>query len=200
MTSKVQISELQFGGQSENEKKLRRLMDDLRKLQRAVNEMIDQVGSTIAVPVSEHVLATHAGLGPEHTVSGLLASEVLVANSATSALFRQLAFTDLAQTDISVTPDNLDVIQFYNGYYTNRPASSLLGVGDPDADAILGWNDSINGYQWILAGLGIDLVGGSLQIVPGEIDHAQLDNLDADSHPQYALRDAYAHSFLTMGA
>lgn len=45
-----------------------------------------------------HVLATTAGLGPEHTVSGLTAGQVLRATGATTAAFQALAFADLSGT------------------------------------------------------------------------------------------------------
>lgn len=49
--------------------------------------------ATLPLP---HVLATTAALGPEHTVSGLTARQVLIATGALTALFRALTAADVA--------------------------------------------------------------------------------------------------------
>lgn len=48
-----------------------------------------------APPTSPHILATTAALGPEHTVSGLTARQVLIATGATTALFRAIEDADI---------------------------------------------------------------------------------------------------------
>jgi hypothetical protein len=53
-------------------------------------------------PLTEHVLATTAGLGSAHTVSGLTANQVLLALGPTSAAFGQLLHSQLG----SIGPDD----------------------------------------------------------------------------------------------
>jgi len=48
-----------------------------------------------APPVTSHVLASTSALGPDHTVSGLTARQVLIATGATAALFRALEDADI---------------------------------------------------------------------------------------------------------
>ena len=45
---------------------------------------------------TSHVIATNTALGPQHTISGAAAGQVLRASSATAANFQQLAHTDLS--------------------------------------------------------------------------------------------------------
>lgn len=132
MTNKISIGDLQFNGQTDTEQKLRRLMDDLRKLQSAVNSLIDEVVTLSDAPAADdqHVLATTSGLGPEHTVSGLTSGQALVAASATSALFRQLLLTDLGNTDLGSPQQNF-VITFVNGYPTWAAVPTPAVVIDP---------------------------------------------------------------------
>ena len=54
-----------------------------------------------------HVLATTASLGTKHTVSGLTARQVLIATSATAALFRALQDADIPTTLSLVTASSL---------------------------------------------------------------------------------------------
>ncbi len=58
-------------------------------------EIADHAGDPDAHHSQSHVLATTVGLGSDHTVSGLTARQVLVATSATTALFRALQAADL---------------------------------------------------------------------------------------------------------
>lgn len=54
-----------------------------------------------------HVLATTSALGPDHTVSGLTARQVLIATGATTALFRALQSADLPTgSTLSVSSTN----------------------------------------------------------------------------------------------
>lgn len=120
---KITLSDLQFNGQTDTEKKLRRLMDDLRKMQRALNAILGSIEDIEAADtsgVSEHTLATLTGLGPEHTVQGLDENMVLISTSANNAKFRKLLLTDLDQTDLA-SPENLDVITYVDGYPTWAP-------------------------------------------------------------------------------
>lgn len=133
MSQKVNITDLQFSPNVPVDEKLRRLMDDLRAMANSVNSLVDEVApllvpSTTSVP--KHVLATTSDLGPSHTVSGLVAGQVIVAASATLALFRKLNLTDLGDTDLSA-PTNLDVIQFVDGFATWRPVDALVPPIDP---------------------------------------------------------------------
>lgn len=49
-----------------------------------------------SAPPASHVLATTAGLGAQHTVSGLTSGQALVASGATAAAFRALTAADIA--------------------------------------------------------------------------------------------------------
>lgn len=71
---------------------------------------VSKVGSSLAdlqtrnyadLTARGHVLATSAGLGPDHTVSGLTTGHVLRASGATTAAFAQLAHAELT----GVAPD-----------------------------------------------------------------------------------------------
>lgn len=71
-------------------------------------EIADHASDPDAHHNQSHVLATTSGLGPDHTVSGLTARQVLVASGATTALFRTLQSGDLptgATLSVSSTND-----------------------------------------------------------------------------------------------
>ena len=78
-----------------------------------------------------HVLGTATALGPDHTVSGLTAGQVLRATSATAAKFMQLALSDLSGaaigTDLQAWDANLDQIAALT------PTDSNIIVGNGSA-------------------------------------------------------------------
>lgn len=124
MTNKIILADLQFNGQTDTEQKLRRLMDDLRTMQRALNTLLETVASLEVTAgaggVDDHVLATLTGLGPEHTIQGMAEGMVLITNASDNALFRKLLLTDLDQTDLG-SPEEDEVITFVDGYPTWAP-------------------------------------------------------------------------------
>lgn len=134
MTNKVTVSDLQFNGQTDTEQKLRRLMDDLRTMQRALNNLLGTVDDLEVTAgeggVEEHVLATLTGLGPEHTLQGMAEGMVLITNASDNALFRKLLLTDLDQTDLG-SPAEDEVITFVDGYPTWAPIPEQTFTVDP---------------------------------------------------------------------
>ncbi len=134
----VTFSDIQFSDKYDAEK-ARRLAENIQRLKRALNTLVDQFNSLVvsggsSTPVTEHVLATSAGLGPEHTVSGLSIGNVLIALSSTEAAFRPLHFYDLDGVDPGTfqTVENGDVLQFINGYYTMAPFAATEGITDAE--------------------------------------------------------------------
>lgn len=190
MTDKVNVSDLQFAGNDANTEKLRRLMDDLRKLVRGVNTLIEQVNelATAGVVTTQvHQLASELGLGPEHTVSGLTVGDVLTATTAEAARFRHLRFADIDQNDFNYgSLANGDVIRYRDGYFVFEGLPGISGITDPGGDAILTWRSDLSTLGFRSAGLGLDMDTGSLFVVPSEISHSLLSSLGNDDHPQYA--------------
>lgn len=70
-----------------------------------------------------HVLATNTGLGPDHTMSGATAGQVLRASSATAAAFAQLGHGDLG----SVTTDQHHT-ENHSSRHATGGADTLSGV------------------------------------------------------------------------
>jgi lipoprotein signal peptidase len=62
----------------------------------ALADWTTHIGNADAHHARLHVLATNAGLGADHTISGAAAGQVLRASSATAAAFAQLAHSDLS--------------------------------------------------------------------------------------------------------
>jgi hypothetical protein len=153
--------------------------------------------------VAPHTLATTSGNGPVHTVSGLTAGQVLIATSATSVEFRPLTFSDLTPTDGGSieAAANGDVMTFVDGYWSAAPPSSSVGIGlsSPGAFALLEWNNALKAYAWALPDSTLNVSGGAVGVVTGNLVHAQLANLLyvegsttvlANDHPQYGLLSA----------
>lgn len=121
----VNVTTVNFQGTDANSSSLRRLAQDLQIVERALNNLISLQNTASVDPsdtVPPHVLATTTGLNKDHTVSGLTAGQVLKAISATNAAFQELAFGDLAGSDISSNPENGDFIQFVDGFWIASPA------------------------------------------------------------------------------
>lgn len=166
MLSKLNLNlDIQFGQRFDGEK-ARRLVDELRRLQLSVNSIVDEL-NTLAEEVANptppttavHELADTGGLGPEHTVSGLTAGQVLVAIGDTAAAFRKLQLGQLADVDpTSISSANEgDVMQLHNGYWSARPVTGLLGTTAPSVDAVLGWDIASASLVWRKAGTNITL-------------------------------------------
>lgn len=148
--------------------KARRLVMEVNRVVTKVNEVIVSVGSAAAptTTVSSHVFATTAALGPEHTVSGLTSGMVLKADSETNAKFAKLKFSEMDQTDQATfeTASQGDVLLFWDGFFSMRPSTDILGVSDPMADVILGWDAATDGFVWRSAGTGITLAPGAISV------------------------------------
>lgn len=76
-----------------------------------------------------HVLATTSALGPDHTVSGLTARQVLIATGATTALFRALQSADLPTgSTLSVSSANSGTSHAITSSSAPGVAASLLAT------------------------------------------------------------------------
>jgi hypothetical protein len=188
---KVGNLDIQFGPGFE-QAKANQLVQSLQQTIRAVNQLANQA-TTPSTPttVTKHVLATQAGLGADHTTSGLAAGQVLVATDPISAHFAFLEFAQMAQTDprTFASPSNGSVIAFVDGYWTASPTS--FGLADPGSDAVILWDTTANagagGLTWALPGTGIKYSPGSISVDDTKLVHGHLLGLLADDHPQYAL-------------
>src|ERR1700731_4138816 len=94
---KVGQVDIQFGPEFDREK-ANQLVQSLQKAISAINTLAGVAAAPPTPGVPVHELASQQGLGADHTVAGLLAGQVLVAQSATQAHFAQLTFGELAQT------------------------------------------------------------------------------------------------------
>jgi hypothetical protein len=90
-----------------------------------------------------HVLATGTGLGPDHTISGAVAGQVLRALSATTAAFDVLAHTDLDPASITANQHHNQVHNIVGSDHTGTGATqsvigftgtNVLGVLVPSSD------------------------------------------------------------------
>lgn len=127
----VNVTTVSFQGTDANASSLRRLAQDLQTVERALNQLISIENTANVNPddnVPPHVLATIEGLDVDHTVSGLTAGQVLKAISAVNAAFQTLKFSELADSDISDNPENGQIIQFVDGFWTAVNAAAVDGV------------------------------------------------------------------------
>jgi hypothetical protein len=189
---KVGNLDIQFGD-AWDKVKGNQLVQSLQQVIGAVNLLANQTSSTTPVGVAVHELADQTGLGPDHTVAGLQAGQVLIAESPTTAHFGFLTFAQIADTDPGTfaAPVNGDVITFVNGYWSAEPLATGLGLSNPGNDALIMWdplaNGGAGGLRWAIAGNGITLMSGSIAVNDHQLNHSNLLNLLADDHPQYAL-------------
>ena len=114
----------------------------------------------LTFPPSSHVLATAAGLGAEHTVSGLTIGQVLRATGTTSAAFEPLIASDIPDLNTNkITAGVFDAARLGSGTANsatylrgdlswatlNVPALNDVTITGITAGEILQWN----GSQWI---------------------------------------------------
>jgi hypothetical protein len=184
--------------------KLQRMVQSLTSVIGQVNNQNAQIAAIAAeetTGVAKHVLATEEGLGPAHTVSGLIPGNVLVATSDTTAEFAALEFSQLAQVDPNTfaAPAQGDVITFINGFWSAVP-SNPLNLTNPGRDALVMWvatDEGANGnYAFAVPDTSLILTPGGLSVNQGAIVHANLAGLQfvngsttviANDHPQYAM-------------
>jgi hypothetical protein len=155
-------------------------------------------GGTVTTKI---VLATTVGLGPQMSVSGLTAGQVLIATAPNNAAFAQLQFGQIAKTDpVSfATAVEGDVIMLHNGFWVAMPNPSAgLGLSDPGANAMVMWNEAGHAFVWAIpaAGGAIKLTAGAIAVDASQLDHSKLKGLQftvanpatvANDHPQYAM-------------
>ena len=108
-------------------------------------EIADHASDPDAHHNQSHVLATTSGLGPDHTVSGLTARQVLVASGATTALFRTLQSGDLptgATLSVSSTNDGTSHAITTSNAVTTATAVILAtdSNGRSQPMVVPGWN------------------------------------------------------------
>jgi hypothetical protein len=184
--------------------KLQRMVQALTTVISNVNTQSAQIAAIAAeetTGVTEHVLATESGLGPAHTVSGLIPGNVLIAVTKTSAEFAALKFSQIAQVDPNtfLAPAQGDVITFIDGYWSAMPQNPL-DLSDPGQNALVAWNEAAQTYTWAIPDSSLIFAGGTLSVNQGDINHANLQGLEftvasggtviANDHPQYALLSA----------
>jgi hypothetical protein len=172
MLSKIQGLDIQFGQRFEGEK-ARRLVEELRRLQTAVNAIVDEVNSAASAgttPVlTAHELASETGLGADHTVHGLTAGHVLQALSATAAAFQQMRLGQIARMNPGSVDGavNGDMLQVVGGFWSAVPASPLLTEATPGFSSVLGWDQATAQLVWRAAGPGITLSATDIESTGG---------------------------------
>ena len=173
----LSLTALQFSGNDTNSQMLRRLVTDLVTAEKAINQLVSFANNlpdpTAGVP--EHELAGEDGLGPSHTVSGLTIGDVLIAVAKNNAIFRKLRFSDLALSDVSNDPENGQVIQFVDGFWTAVDLDVLGGSSGENLGTGAGWYLDNQGstlrFKSALNGQGIafDVTANSISIRLEEI-------------------------------
>ena len=188
MTEQVSLTHVQFLDQYEGEK-LRRLVEDLRRVQQRVNSLIEEVNQLRGGGAElQHVLATTEGLGPQHTVSGLTANFVLKATSPTDAAFAPFNLDDVSNV-AAAAPNEGDELRYLSGQWRSNPPSGFSALTDPGQFALVAWDESTNMLDWAFLSSSLTIAGGFLTVVTSGIDHNTLGNLTAgDPHTQYPLR------------
>lgn len=100
----------------------------------------------------DHVFATTSGLGATHTVSGLTAGQVLKATSATTALFVQLAHSELS---------GLTTGDPHTQYVSNGTARTITAVHTFNPTVAGAWITlGANATGQLITGLNADLLDG----------------------------------------
>lgn len=100
----------------------------------------------------DHVFATTSGLGATHTVSGLTTGQVLKATSATTALFVQLAHSELS---------GLTTGDPHTQYVSNGTARTITAVHTFNPTVAGAWITlGANATGQLIAGLNADLLDG----------------------------------------
>jgi hypothetical protein len=174
MGVKIGAIDVQFGP-AWDPVKANQLVQSLQQVISAVRTMSNAASSaTPAAPgVAVHELADQSGLGVDHTVEGLEAGQVLIAEAADAAHFAYLTFAQMAQVNPAsfASAVNGDVIQLVGGYWS--AVANTLGLADPGADAIIMWDQKANGgaggLTWALPGLGIKITSGSIAVDPSKL-------------------------------
>jgi len=172
---KVGNIDIQFGKDWDSVK-ANQLVQSLQQVIGAIRTLSSQANATpAAAGVAKHELADQSGLGADHTVEGLQAGQVLIAQSDAAAHFAFLPFGQIAGTDAGSFTEavNGDVIALVNGYWSAIAIAAALGLSDPGADAVLMWDQAANkgagALSWALPGTGIKITSGSISIDPSKL-------------------------------
>jgi hypothetical protein len=167
---KIGNIDIQFGPDWDSVK-ANQLVQSLQQVISAVRTLSNASGAAPSTPViAKHELADDSGLGIDHTVEGLEAGQVLVAQSATEAHFDFLKFAQLAGTDPNSFAEavNGDVIALVNGFWSAITLASALGLSNPGTDALIMWDEAANGgaggLSWALPGTGIKITSGRIAV------------------------------------
>ena len=184
-------SDLQFGP-TYDQQKANRLIETLRSSSQTIAQLVAAVNALEASSggtVPKHELAGETGLGPSHTVSGLVAGQVLIALGEAAAEFAKLKFSNLDQVDEASfeAPANLDVIQYVDGFWVAQPIQGGISIPPPGVDALLMYDVAAEAYRWAMPDPSIDVTAGAVAVNPHAIVHGELADLLADDHPQYGL-------------
>lgn len=185
---KVGSLDIQFG-KDFDQAKANQLVQSLQQTIAAVNFIANATTTPPTPGVAVHELANQSALGPDHTVKGLAAGQVLVATSPTSAHFAALKFSQMAGVDPASFANavNGDVIALVGGFWSAVP-NTIGGLTDPGANAIAMWNEAAHSLAWALPGVGIKILSGQLAVDDTQLVHAHLQGLAVgNDHPQYAL-------------
>lgn len=177
------VTDLQFLDKYEGEK-LRRLMDEFRRIASSINLLIREVSGETDDAATQHVIATTIGLGPQHTTSGLSAKMFLGSISADDAAFQLLQLDDLSDVTTGGAIAGQFLVKTPAGYgFASLP--NLSALADPNANKLVWWNDASNQLEFLGIGDGLGITAGNLVVDESELDHGSLSGLGDDDHPQY---------------
>lgn len=193
--------DIQFG-QAYDMVKANQLVQSLQQVVSQVNANAQAIATVQATPaattVPQHELAGTGGIGNVHTVAGLTAGQVLIAESPNNVVFRAINLLDLSDMDVpslqGVTEG--DVLTYQSGYWC-AAAPSPFGLTNPGASAIVAWNQDEQAYGWAQPDDTLSLRPGAIGVNPSNVVHGDLANLVyvegsggsviANDHPQYGL-------------
>jgi hypothetical protein len=136
----------------------------------------DLTGVPSTFPPSLHVLATTAGLGPEHTTSGLTAGQVLRASGAGAANFQALAYADLTGVPSTFPP-------------ASHVLATTAGLGPEHTTSGLTVGQVLRASSVTTAAFAA-LAHSDLTGVTANQHHAQLHDLDDPTHHLFSGADA----------
>jgi hypothetical protein len=181
MARALALLDIQFGERFEPEK-ARRIAEEIRRLQLALNVLISTINTT---PESQEVPA-HDLLGTDHTLAGLSVGQVLKAIDSDSAAFADLTLGELGDVDGTATNGQVLTRQA-DGTFAFSSLPDLSNLTDPGGNRLVYWKDADNLLDYLIIGDGLQLhLGTTLRVNLTAIDHGAITGLGDDDHPQYA--------------
>jgi len=176
------------------------LASQVIELTRRIMELADQLGQLQAATgmssgTTEHLLATSDGLGDMHTMSGAEIGQVLRAIASDNAKFERLSFTDLNQVDENSFGAVQEgwVLMYKDGYYgmvSLGAVGDFAALGDPGADALLGWDAALSQLSYRTAGSGIVFSAGSIAVDMPTVAASIASLLPAEQYKRFLLAGA----------